>query len=198
MTPPIYFARHGQTEWNAIERFQGQAEADLTPLGRSQAAANGALLKRLVADPSAYAFVASPMRRTRETMEIARAAMGLDPKAYLLEPRLIEVNFGDWQGYTADELERSRPGLLALRDKDKWNYVPSGAGAESYAVLARRVAGWLDRFSGPAVVVTHGGVIRSLFHIVNKLPDVEAATMDVPQDRVLSLSEGRLEWISPE
>ncbi len=82
MTPLVYFVRHGQTAWNEEGRLQGQAETDITEKGRAQADRNGRRLAELIADPSAFDFVASPMRRTRETLQRVRAAMGLDPAAY--------------------------------------------------------------------------------------------------------------------
>lgn len=119
MTPPaIFFVRHGQTDWNAEGRLQGQADTPLNETGREQAAGNGRKLLQLVKDPAAIDFVASPLSRTRETMEILRAAMGLDPKAYRTEPRLVELHFGDWQGHTYDELELVDPGCSARRDAD--------------------------------------------------------------------------------
>lgn len=195
MSAPIFVSRHGQTAWNAEARVQGQAEADLTELGRRQAAANGDTLARLVPDPTGYRFVASPMRRTRETMEIIRARMGLSPQGYELEPRIVEVHFGDWQGFTFAELEKASPGSTKGRDADKWSYLPPGEGAESYAALAERIRPWAQRMRGPALVVTHGGVIRSLFHILNGLSGQDAAMMDVHQDRVLRWQDGRIDWV---
>ena len=82
MSPLVYIVRHGQTDWNAEFRLQGQADTDLNELGRRQAAMNGRALARLIPRPEEFDFVASPMRRTCETMERLRAAMGLDPTAY--------------------------------------------------------------------------------------------------------------------
>jgi probable phosphoglycerate mutase len=195
MSLPIYIARHGQTSWNAVARVQGQAEADLTDLGRRQARRNGRTLARLVPDPSPFAFIASPMRRTRETMEIIRSEMGLAPEGYVLDPRIVEVHFGDWQGFTFAELEAASPGSTTSRDADKWNFVPPGEKAESYAMLADRIRPWIAALRGPAIVVTHGGVVRSLFNIINGVPGPEAAMMDVAQDRILEYRDGRIAWV---
>lgn len=195
MSRPIYIARHGQTAWNATARVQGQAEADLNETGRRQAAVNGQTLSRLVPDPSGFRFIASPMRRTRETMEIIRETMGLPRDGYELEPRIVEVHFGDWQGFTFAELEAANPGSTAMRDLDKWNFVPPGQGAESYAMLAERIRPWISQLQGPVIVVTHGGVIRSLFHTLNGLSDRDASMMDVAQDRIFEVRGGRIEWV---
>lgn len=195
MTPLIYFVRHGQTPWNAEQRLQGQADIDINALGREQADRNGRRLAELVPNPEAFDFVASPMRRTRETMQRVRIAMGLDPLAYRTDSRLIEVNFGDWQGFTFAELEARKPGVSAARQLDKWDFVPPGEDAESYEMLTRRIRPWLAEVARPTVCVTHGGVLRAIFRLVEDLPKNKAAALEIPQDRVLKVENGRLEWL---
>lgn len=193
--PTVYFVRHGETDWNAEARLQGQADTDLNDTGRAQGSANGRLLAGLIADPAAFDFVASPMRRTRETMERLRAAMGLAPSGYRTDPRLVEVNFGDWQGHTFAELEAVDPGCFARRQADKWAFVPPGEGAESYAQLAGRVRPWLEGVTGDTVCVTHGGVMRAVFSLAGALEPNEAVMLPIPQDRILRLEGGALDWL---
>lgn len=190
----VYFVRHGQTDWNAESRLQGQAETDINALGREQATQNGRTLKALIADPSGFDFVASPLRRTRETMERIRDAMELDPFAYRTDARLLELNFGDWQGFTYDELEVREPGSKARRSLDKWNFRPPGDAAESYEMLKDRVMPWLAEVTSPTVCVTHGGIFRVLFRTIGDLTQKKAAVLPVPQDRVLMLENGTLTW----
>ncbi|RWB35611.1 histidine phosphatase family protein [Mesorhizobium sp.] len=195
MFPLVYIARHGQTVWNAESRLQGQADTDLNPLGREQATRNGHLLAEFVHNPEDFDFVASPMRRTRETMERIRMAMGLDPQAYRTDPRLVEMSFGDWQGFTFPELEARHLGSRRERGFDKWNFLPPGEGAESYQMLLERVKPWFDALDRQTVCVTHGGVVRALFRMVLGMPEKEAANLNVPQDRLLKLEGRRLEWL---
>lgn len=195
MSPLVYFVRHGQTDWNAENRLQGQADIELNALGREQATENGRKLAKLIPDPQAFDFVASPMKRTCATMERVRAAMGLDPHAYRTDPRLVEVNFGDWQGFTYAELEQQHPGISGERSLDKWDYLPSGEGAESYQMLYERIKPWFEELDRDTVCVTHGGVIRALFRLVEKISKEEAASLETPQDRVLRLRDGHLEWL---
>ena len=193
--PHVYFIRHGQTDWNAEHRLQGQADIELNAVGRAQAARNGRRLAELIAEPASFDFVASPLGRTRETMALARAAMGLPRDGYRVDSRLIEVNFGDWQGYTLAELDRINPGSSGARALDKWNFVPPGEGAESYEMLHRRVRPWFDELVRPTVCVTHGGIFRVLFKLIGKKPIREAAALDIAQDRVLRLRDGGLDWM---
>ncbi|MBL8584985.1 MAG: histidine phosphatase family protein [Rhizobiaceae bacterium] len=195
MLPLIYFVRHGQTDWNAEFRLQGQADTDLNALGRSQAAENGRALARVIAEPQAFDFLASPMRRTRETMELLRGAMGLDPAGYETDARLVEVNFGDWQGYTYAELEERDPGAADRRALAKWQFVPPGEGAESYEMLMERIRPWFEAVSRPTVCVTHGGVLRAVFRLVGRKPGGVAAVLAIPQDRILKLESGELSWL---
>jgi probable phosphoglycerate mutase len=195
MYPLTYFARHGQTDYNAEIRVQGQADIDINAVGRRQADENGEKLARLIGKGEGFDFVASPLRRTRETMERIRVRMGLPPEDYRTDPRLMELNFGDWQGFTFPEIEKRSPGATAPRLRDKWDFVPPGAHAESYAMLAERVRNWLGDLHVRTVCVTHGGVIRSLFNVIEHVPGSEAADIDTPQDQILKLENDRLTWL---
>jgi broad specificity phosphatase PhoE len=195
MYPLVYFLRHGETDWNVEGRLQGQADTDINALGGEQADRNGRVLADLLGKAEGFDFVASPMRRTRETMERVRAVMGLDPKDYRTDARLIEVHFGDWQGSTFAELEARAPGSTKARRRDKWNFRPPGPAGESYEMLKARFLPWLESVMRPTVCTTHGGIIRAVFRIVADLPEREAAAMHVPQDRVLKLEDDGLEWI---
>ncbi|RUT96432.1 histidine phosphatase family protein [Mesorhizobium sp. USDA-HM6] len=195
MYPLVYIVRHGQTQWNAEGRLQGQADTDMNALGREQAIGNGRRLAGFVRDPANFDFVASPMRRTRETMELMRASMGLDRLAYRTDPRLVEVSFGDWQGFTFAELEAKLPGSTHERRRAKWDFQPPGEGAESYEMLLERIKPWFDALRGPTVCVTHGGVMRCLFRFVEGMSKKDAASLEVPQDRLLRLEGRSLEWL---
>lgn len=195
MPPLLYMVRHGQTDWNVEGRLQGQADTDINAEGRAQADRNGARLAAEIGDPSAFDFVASPLKRTRETMERIRLAMDLAADGYCTDTRLLEVHFGDWQGLTYDELEAREPGCTEARSRDKWNFVPPGAEAESYGMLAARVKPWLDGLDRPTVCVTHGGVVRTLFYWLEEVPPARAAGIDVPQDRILRVMDGRCDWL---
>ena len=196
MLPLLYIIRHGQTAWNVEERLQGQADTDINAVGQVQADRNGIRLADLLNhDADGFDFVASPLRRTRETMERVRAGLGLPREGYRTDPRLMELNFGDWQGFTYAELEAAEPGCTAGRSSDKWGFVPPGEAAESYEALAERVKPWLEEVEGPTVCVTHGGVIRSLLYLTGHASSGEAAALAIPQDRILRFDNGAVDWL---
>jgi probable phosphoglycerate mutase len=194
-TPLVYFIRHGQTDWNAEGRFQGQNEIDLNDTGRAQADRNGRFLRELIRDPESFDFVASPMRRTIETMQRIRNAMGLAPDGFQTDSRLIEVHFGEWQGQRLADLKGKMPDVFRKRRQDKWNMVPPGADGESYQMLLTRMRPWFEQISQPTVCVAHGGILRAVFRLAGKLTETEAANLGIPQDRVLRLENDRLEWL---
>ncbi len=177
--PILYFARHGETDWNRERRLQGQHDIPLNPLGRVQASRCGELLRALLErDGRAvgeYDYVSSPLGRARETMELMRAALGLDPQAYRTDARLMEMSFGRWEGFTFAELQAREALALAERERDKWGFVLPGG--ESYAQLQVRVRAWYDSVARDSVVSAHGGVCRALIAHLN-LAQPEAASVD--------------------
>src|SRR5690554_1025147 len=100
--PDFYFARHGETDWNAERRYQGSRDIPLNARGQKQADANGVLLKLLLeeegVDPAALTWHASPLSRARETMERMRAAFDGPLPEILFDERLVEISFGDLEG----------------------------------------------------------------------------------------------------
>jgi broad specificity phosphatase PhoE len=191
----IYICRHGETDWNAQGRIQGQRDIPINATGRKQADRNGRLLTNLLGQAENFDFVASPLNRTCETMERIRTQMGLSPSGYTTDARLMEVHFGDWQGFTMNEVDVREPGIVARRDASKWSFLPPGNDAESYDMLATRVTGWLESVEKPAICVTHGGVMRTLFKTIGGMDGDKAAMLDIPQDRVLELKESSLQWL---
>jgi broad specificity phosphatase PhoE len=158
--PPIIYVRHGETDWNAAGRLQGHIDIALNAKGREQALRNGRTILEKFPDVVSYDFVASPLGRARESMEIIRAALGIDPKAFRLDDRLKEISHGDWEGSTSDELQERSPELVARRLADRWDFVPPNG--ESYRLLLDRLIPWLATVERPTLVVAHGGVGRVL------------------------------------
>jgi broad specificity phosphatase PhoE len=194
----LIFVRHGETAYNAENRLQGQLDTPLNSRGREQARAVGGTLRRLVGSEidrleSADAFIASPLERARETMELARDAMGLPPSRYRLDPVLKEISFGAWEGLTWREIETRDPKGVSTRRKDKWSFVPPDA--ESYAMLAGRLRPWLDGLAGDALVVSHGGVARALMTLIAGVAPKRAADAPIIQGRALCFENGECHWM---
>lgn len=164
--------------------------------GLRQAAAAGARLARVLdglgLDASSLAFTASPLSRTRRTMELVRTGLGLPPERYGVDDRLRELSFGRWEGSTWSEIARAEPAAAASRRRDRWNFVPPGG--ESYAHLLARVAPWLADLPPDAVVVAHGGVARVLLHHASGLGTERATRDDIHQGRVLVFDGGGARW----
>jgi probable phosphoglycerate mutase len=189
----IIYVRHGETDWNAEGRLQGQQEIPINATGRRQAAEAGQKLGKLGVSPGTLPWLVSPMQRTRETAAIARTTLGLDPNSYLIEERLREISFGDWEGRTWKEVRRDDPEGARGRERDKWTFVPPAG--ESYAMLAERVRPWLEGLDRDVVVVGHGGVARALLYLRCGVPAAQAPSVDIWQGKLLLVEAEAFRWI---
>jgi broad specificity phosphatase PhoE len=191
--PALYLVRHGETHFNAEQRLV-RDDTGLNARGREQAAHCGEILRKLLSEdsrrPADYDYVSSPLRRARETMEVVRATLDLDPTAYAIDSRLMEIFYGNWEGLTLSEIEAREPGALAQRDREKWSFQPSGG--ECYRDIANRVADWYATVTRDTVVVAHGGVARVLMANLHIVSEEEAARTEVHHGVVYVFSEGRL------
>ena len=194
----LIFVRHGETTYNAEGRLQGQLDTPLNARGRGQARAVGGTLRSLLGSEidrldEAQAFFASPLKRARETMDIARDAMGLKPGRYHLDPVLKELSFGVWEGLTWPEIEVKDAKGLRARREDRWAFVPEGG--ESYAMLAERLRPWLDTLREHAFVISHGGVARVLMALIAGIPPAKAVEAPIIQGRAIVFENGSCHWI---
>jgi probable phosphoglycerate mutase len=193
MHPTLYIVRHGETDWNAERRYQGQVDVPLNARGRLQAQRNGEALAALMPAIAAADFVASPLGRARETMEILRTALGLDQRSYVLEDRLKELSYGHWEGKLEAELPRLDPRGLEERARNPYTWRPTSG--ESYADLMVRVLDWLKSVERDTLVAAHGGVMRTLSAHLLGLDPTTVPTLEAPQDRVMVLRPGHLAWL---
>jgi broad specificity phosphatase PhoE len=189
----LYLIRHGETEWNRAQRYQGQRDVALNEKGRAQARRNGAVLKGLLPAIAATDFVSSPLSRAIETMEILRAEMGLDPRAYRRDAQLLELNYGHWEGYLASALAEIDPEGVAAKTRDPFGWRPQGG--ESYSDLMDRVTAWLKTIEHDTVAITHGGVSRVARGAILNLNTRDVPVLDAPQDQILVLRDGQMSWI---
>jgi len=154
----LLLARHGETDWNREGRWQGQTNTSLNERGREQARALAAQL----GDEDIVAVYASDLDRAVETAEIVAAACGGLPVHR--DPRLRELEFGDWEGLTTAEIEVRFPDEVA-----RWRADGGAAGSngESYAQMGERVVAALEEIAAAhagetVLVILHGGPIRGL------------------------------------
>ena len=189
----LYFVRHGETDWNAERRYQGQTDIPLNETGRRQSQRNGEALRALLPALRDADFVASPLDRTRETMEILRASLGLDPAGYRIDRRLIELSYGAWEGQLQADLPSIDPAGLAARAQDPFRWRPDGG--ESYADLLARTVDWLATLERDTVIASHGGISRCLRAHLLDLPPETIPGLESPQDRVLILRAGSMTWV---
>lgn len=147
----VLMVRHGQSEWNALGRWQGQADPPLSDLGIRQSEAAGHSLG------SFDAIVASDLDRATTTARIIADVIGVGP--VITDEGLRERDVGEWQSLTRAEIESAYPGLL-----DNGHRPPGWEADES---VLQRALGSLDRIaghviSGEVLVVAHGGIIYAL------------------------------------
>jgi phosphoserine phosphatase len=154
----LYLARHGQSVANAMRRFQGHQDVPLSDLGRRQAAALSAGLRRRRV---AHVY-ASPLARARHTAEIVAAEHGVP---LTLVDDLRELSLGEWEGLTVDEI-RALPGdPYSCWVRDPVAGCPPGG--EALHLLQARVLGAVDAIAAAhpngedVLAVCHGGVISA-------------------------------------
>ena len=168
----LVMLRHGQTEFNAGSRMQGQLDTELSDLGRDQAVAAAEVL----AKRQPLLIVSSDLGRAFDTAVALGERSGLPIE---VDTRLRETHLGDWQGMTHLEVDAAAPGArLEWRNDATW--APHGGesrvdvAARGMPLIAELVADqteWgTDEPERPVVLVTHGGLIAALTAALLKLP----------------------------
>jgi len=197
LSAPLYLLRHGETAWNLERRMQGSKNSTLTARGRAQAAAMGrALAAELARAPAPTIFLRSPLGRTCETALIVGRELGLDPAEWRDDPRLAELRYGDWEGFTWAEIEAGHPDALASWRADPECFCPPGG--ETHFELRRRSAAALADIvaSGMRTVVVSHGVSGAVMRGLNLGLDARAMfVLEKPQDAFFHLLDGREERI---
>ncbi|EHM43373.1 histidine phosphatase family protein [Anaeroglobus geminatus] len=156
----IILVRHGETQWNIEGRYQGREDTHLSERGLKQ----GQLLARGLKDVHIDAFISSPLERAFMTASFCAELHG---EKVQKDPRLTEIDHGDWEGRLAGEIEAAYP-----REFAAWHTAPHtvqmpGAGGESLAdVCARARAAFDDyatRWAGKTVLAAaHDAVNKAL------------------------------------
>jgi len=182
--PELWVLRHGETEWNAEMRLQGQLDSPLTETGLVQARAQGRILAAHL--PGGVRVLSSDAPRALRTAEIAVAGLELVIET---DPRLAEIDLGLWAGRTVQELHGDHPDLTKATDPHLWKFLAPGG--ETLGQMASRVRAVLDSLTGPTVLVTHGVTSRLLRCIALRRPITELASVPGGQGVVHHLCDGQ-------
>jgi len=147
--PEIYLIRHGETEWSASGKHTGVSDIPLTEHGRQQSK----LLRPELSTTNFQLVLTSPLRRARETCELA----GLADRAEI-DPDLMEWNYGDYEGLTSAQIHAHRPAWTIFNDGGG----PGGETLEQVGVRVDRVIARVRALQGNAALFAHGHVLRAL------------------------------------
>lgn len=154
----IILVRHGQTEWNRVERFRGRADVPLNKTGLIQAEATG---QRVAAEWVPKAIYSSPLSRAINTAEAIARHFDL---AVQVHPGLIDIDYGDWQGLTPDEAHQRWP----LQVTNWYNcpeqaMIPSGETLAELRTRAMQTINELaERHTGETIVAVGHTVINRI------------------------------------
>lgn len=145
----IWFLRHGQTEWNASRRIQGQLESQLSERGRWHAAEQAKVMASVLRD-HAPRCIASPLIRAFDTAQIALAGYPFET-----DPKLKEIHAGAWQGLYYDDVLARWPDLVndEMTALELFAHAPEGEGLVAFRA---RIQSVLEDLSEPTVIVAHG------------------------------------------
>jgi probable phosphoglycerate mutase len=166
MNTVLYAVRHGETEWNLIERQQGHLDSPLTGKGIQQAQ----LLANGLAKKNIDILYSSDLGRTLQTAEVIAKRLLLDIHT---DSRLRERHLGILQGLTKNEFERRYPEEATRFDSDDPDYVlPGGESLRQCFIRCIECAEEIARDNGGKniLIVGHGGVLRSFFHKAANTP----------------------------
>ncbi len=161
--PDLLILRHAQSTWNADGRWQGQADPPLTALGRCQARQAA---RRLSGEQPFDLVVSSDLCRAVETVALMNTELGFGAR-HEIESSLREYDVGAWSGHTRDEIEAEWPGYLRRFSQGQLEYPPGGESRAGFDERVAQAGRWVAarakaNASKRVLVVTHGGVVRSL------------------------------------
>lgn len=182
ITARLLVIRHGQSLWNIHERWQGQANIDLSEEGIAQAYAAAEKLGTF------DMIIASHLTRALHTAHIISESLGIGPVE--VDERLQESNIGPWEGLTRHQIETRWPGFLAARQKPE--------GFESDESIVERFSAAISDIAyrcpdGTVLVISHSGVIRTLRHVLGvsnpRLPNLGGCWFHVHRDGRVSAGD---------
>jgi probable phosphoglycerate mutase len=187
---PVLLIRHGPTAWNDNDRIQGRADLELSSRGRAEVAR-----WRVPAAWAEARVLSSPLRRARDTAAL------LTGRTPIIDDRLIEMDWGPWQGRRLAELRARAPALVAANEARGLDFRPPGG--ESPREVCARLQALLAELAAdpqPVVAVCHKGVIRAALVLATGWDMRSKPPLRLARDRgcaVLCHGEGRVELGAP-
>jgi probable phosphoglycerate mutase len=181
----LIFIRHGETDWNRQQRFQGQIDVPLNPVGHAQAER---LAARLTSEP-AQRFFSSDLSRARETAAPVGRAWQMPP---LTLPGFREQSFGVLEGLDVPTIRERHPDLWARWLEHSADFaLPGGESLRQFhARVIAAVRELADAHPGASLaVVTHGGVLDMLWRTAHGLPLDGLRRCEIPNAGI-----NRLRW----
>lgn len=191
----LYVIRHGETDWNACFRLQGQTDIELNEKGRQAARATADGMKDIEIDLA----ITSPLKRARETAELVLGGRRVPVRE---DRRIQEIGFGSYEGIrTRNEKREIIEPLVYTFFKEPQSYEPPEGGERIQELIARTGA-FLEELKGDeslrdktVLVSTHGAASRALLLNIRKCPLEEFWQADVPKNcavSIVDLADG--EW----
>lgn len=186
----IYVLRHGTTQWNLDHKIQGATDIPLHPIGREEARQ----IRRKVQDLTFEVILTSPMARALETAQIIRQN---DQIPLVVESRLQEVSFGDWEGSTWDEVQQRFSFLMENIPSNGYIDPPNG---ESFEDAAKRICPLVKSLlkeRKDCLLITHKAVIRFLVYCITKKTPAKTGGLDIPNLSILHFcipDDGPVTW----
>jgi phosphoserine phosphatase len=158
MSTTILLVRHGQTEWNRVERFRGRVDVPLNDTGLRQAEATG---RRVAGMGRSVALYSRPLARAVKTAEAIGRHVNLDVE---IHPGLIDIDYGDWQTLTPDEVRsRWHEMIEAWYKTPHLAYIPGGETLVEIRVRAMWAVGNLAaRHAGETIILVAHTVINRI------------------------------------
>jgi len=182
---PLLFVRHGATNWNLQQRYQGTRDTSLSGQGVEDALENARLLRAMVEryrlDSRHLTIACSPLQRATDTANIL--AQCFQPTLPIVTVDVFrELSMGRWEGLTSAQVKQRYYEERKLRKLDRWNFAPQGG--ESMAERSEGIKMALRELPPYTVIVTHCVVLRIIFHLLEGADPQVAAVRETPHTSI--------------
>lgn len=162
----LYLARHGETIFGTEMRYIGRTDVELSEKGKQQAQQLADDLK----DVKLAAVYSSPLKRCIQTARIATAGQGIEP---IIVDELAEIDLGDWEGLTQEEIREKWPEIFAARRQDMAEF--AAPGGEAWGSVQKRAVSAIEKIlqtapEGPVFIAGHRGINGTFLCHLMELP----------------------------